>query len=72
MTDILIDMTSRPCKRYAINRCHYCNHEKFPSGRPIMPDDKHAQRQSDGSYKCGVCVGEDAKKLLSMFGKGDD
>ena len=68
MTDILIDLTQRPRKRYQIQRCFYCDHSKFPSGRPIMPDDKNAQVQPDGSHKCGICVGEDAKKLLSLFG----
>jgi hypothetical protein len=51
--NIMIDLTSRPRKRYVINLCHYCDTDRFPSGRPIMPDDKNAQRQPDGSYKCG-------------------
>jgi hypothetical protein len=27
MTDILIDLTKK--RRYKVNRCHYCNHDKY-------------------------------------------
>jgi hypothetical protein len=66
MTDIMIDMTSRPRRRYTINRCHYCSHERFPNGKPIDPTtDKNARQMSDGSWKCSVCITQD---VLSLFG----
>jgi hypothetical protein len=69
MTDIMIDMTSRPRKRYQINRCHSCSHDLYPEGKPIDPTtDKHAKQMEDKSWKCGVCVAEDVKKSLSLFG----
>jgi hypothetical protein len=30
MTDIMINMTSSPYKRYEVYRYHYCNHDKYP------------------------------------------
>jgi hypothetical protein len=67
--DILIDLTSRPRRRYNINLCHYCDHDKFPHGKPIDPtSDKEARQMKDGSWKCGICIGEDVKKSLSLFG----
>jgi|SoiMethySBSTD1v2_1073268.scaffolds.fasta_scaffold1514787_3 DNA-directed RNA polymerase subunit RPC12/RpoP len=67
--DILIDLTQRPRKRYQINRCHYCSHDKFPEGKPIDPTTDHSAKQmEDGSYKCGVCVAQETTKLLSLFG----
>jgi hypothetical protein len=69
MTDIMIDMTSRPRKRYVINRCHYCDQHKYPEGKPIDPTTDHNARQmEDKSWKCGVCVAEETTKLLSLFG----
>jgi hypothetical protein len=68
MTDIMIDLTSRPRKRYEIHRCHYCDHDLYPAGKPIDPTTDHNARQmEDGSFKCGVCVAEDVKKSLSLF-----
>lgn len=69
MTDIMIDMTSRPYKRYKINRCHYCDHDKYPEGKIIDPTtDKHAKQTEIEDWMCGVCVLEEDKKLLSLFG----
>ena len=67
--DIMIDLTSRPRRRYQINRCHYCDHERFPDGKPIDPTtDKHARQMEDKSWKCGICIGGENKKMLSLFG----
>lgn len=41
MTDILIDMTTK--RRYKVNRCHYCNSDKYPDGKIIDPSDKYAR-----------------------------
>ncbi|MGA8107090.1 MAG: hypothetical protein WB815_10610 [Nitrososphaeraceae archaeon] len=41
MTDIMIDMTSRPSKRYLVNRCHY------PEGKIIDPTTDHDARKTD-------------------------
>jgi hypothetical protein len=69
MADIMIDLTSRPRKRYTVHRCFYCDNSKFPHGRVIDPTtDIYAKIMEDGSHKCGVCVGEDVKKSLSLFG----
>ena len=66
--DIMIDLTSRPYKRYQINRCHYCDHDQYPEGKPIDPTtDVNAQQMKDGSWKCSECVLEDNKKLLKLF-----
>jgi hypothetical protein len=72
MTDILIDLTSSgKGKRYKVNVCHYCNHDKFPNGKPIDPtSDKHAQKTAKGDWKCGACVYEGTKKLLEMNRRG--
>jgi hypothetical protein len=67
--DIMIDLTSRPHRRYEINRCFYCDHKKFPHGKPIDPTtDIHAKPTERGDWKCGTCIGEDVKKSLSLFG----
>jgi hypothetical protein len=70
MADTLIDITEKgKPRRYQINRCHYCNHDKYPHGKPIDPTtDQYAKKMEDGSWKCGICVGEDVKKSLSLFG----
>lgn len=69
MTDIMIDMTSRPRRRYQINRCHYCSHDLYLEGKPIDPTtDKHAKQMEDKSWKCGTCIGEENSKMLSLFG----
>ena len=69
MTDILIDLTSRPRKRYSINMCNYCHDGNGKSTpKPILPSDRYARRTDKGDYKCGVCFGEETKKLLNMFG----
>jgi hypothetical protein len=58
-----------PHKRYKINVCHYCSHEKYPNGKPIDPTTDHYTKQTEnGDWKCGVCVGEENAKLLSLFG----
>ena len=65
----MIDLTSRPRNRYEIHRCFYCDHDKFPHGKPIDPTtDRYAKQMEDGSFKCGTCIGEDVKKSLSLFG----
>ena len=65
----MIDMTSRPHKRYNINRCHYCDHDRYPEGKSIDPTtDKHAKKTEKGDWICGVCVTEQNSKLFSLFG----
>jgi hypothetical protein len=69
----MIDMTSGPRKRYVINRCHYCNHDKYPNGKPIDPTTDHNAKQTEkGDWKCGVCVAEETTKLLSLFRGGGE
>jgi hypothetical protein len=66
--NIMTDLTSNR-KRYKINLCHYCEHDKYPDGKPIDPTtDHHARQMEDKSWKCGVCVAEENAKLLSLFG----
>jgi Pyruvate/2-oxoacid:ferredoxin oxidoreductase delta subunit len=65
MTDILIDMTNK--RRYKVNRCHYCNHDKYPDGKIIDPSDKYARHTDKGDWKCGICVNEESKKLIDMM-----
>jgi hypothetical protein len=49
--NLLIDMTKK--RRYKVNRCHYCDHDKYPDGKIIDPSDKYARRTDKGDYKCG-------------------
>ena len=65
--DIMIDLTSRPRKRYSINRCHYCDHDKYgDAGKPIDPTTDHNARKTEkGDWICGVCQVE---RSLSLFG----
>jgi hypothetical protein len=67
MTNIMIDMTNKN-KRHEVNICTYCNSNLFPRGRLISPNDRQAKQTEKGDWKCGVCVTEDVKKSLSLFG----
>jgi hypothetical protein len=59
MTDIMIDMTSRPYKKYRINRCHYCDRDKYSDGKPIDPTiDQNAKKTDKGEWMCGVCIAQ--------------
>jgi hypothetical protein len=64
---ILRDLTTG--KIHKINICYYCNHDKYPDGKPIDPSDKYARHTDRGDWKCGHCVNEDSKKLLSLLGR---
>jgi hypothetical protein len=51
----MIDMTSRPPKRYVINRCHYRDHDRYPEGKMIDHTVDHgAHKTSRGDWMCGV------------------
>jgi hypothetical protein len=66
MTNIMIDLTSPgKIKRYKINVCKFCDHDKYPAGKPIDISDKNAQQTPNG-WKCGTCVNEDAKEMLKL------
>jgi hypothetical protein len=66
----MIDMTSRPHKRYNINRRHYCDPDRYPEGKPIDPTtDRHAKKTEKGDWMCSFCIGEENKKMLSLFGE---
>ena len=40
-----------------INRCHYCDHDKYPDGKPIDPTTDHNAKQAEKEdWKCSVCV----------------
>jgi hypothetical protein len=67
--DILTDKTDKN-KRHTLHRCFYCDHDKYPQGRVIMPYDKDAKITARGDHKCGVCVREDVRKSVSLFGRG--
>jgi hypothetical protein len=65
----MIDMTSRPYKRHRTGICRTCDHSKYPNGKVIDPTtDKYARQMEDGSWICGVCIGLENKKMLSLFG----
>jgi hypothetical protein len=66
---ILIDYTkTRKGKRYNIEVCHYCNHDKYPHGKPIdSTTDLHARKTDKGNWKCGTCVAEESKDLLRLM-----
>ena len=67
--DIMIDMRSRPHKRYKTGVCKTCDHSKYPQGKLIDPTtDKYARQLEDGSWICGVCIADQNTKLLSLFG----
>ncbi len=57
-------MVTAPIKK--LHNCRYCSEQ---SGL-IMPDDEYAQKQEDGSWKCGKCVFEDLqKRKIRVMGK---
>ncbi len=64
---ILRDMTGGGNKtrgeRYFIRTCKYCLDYKG-APKPIMPDDMLMRRESDGSYRCGVCVSEQVENAI--------
>jgi hypothetical protein len=65
--NIMIDLTGRKPKRYKINVCHYCNHDKYPNGKPIDPTTDHnAINTARGDWKCGTCVSMDAEEMLKL------
>ena len=66
--DIMIDISNRKSKpiRHTLNRCHFCDHEKYPFGK-VLFNDKYAIKTEKG-YKCGECANQDTRKLLRMFG----
>ena len=40
-----------------MSTCHYCDHDKYPNGKPIDPTtDIHAKQTERGDWKCGVCT----------------
>jgi hypothetical protein len=67
MTEILIDLTKK--RRYKVNRCHYCDETKHPGGKIIDPSDKYARHTDKGEWKCGICVNEESKKLLTLMNR---
>ena len=67
MTDVLIDLTTR--RRYNINRCHYCDHDKYPDGKIIDPSDKYARHTDKGDFMCGVCALEINQKILESMNR---
>jgi hypothetical protein len=72
MTDKLIDLTTR--KRHTLHRCHYCDHNKYPFGKVIIPVvDPIARRTSMGDWKCGDCIIADSNKIIEGMSrrKGD-
>jgi hypothetical protein len=72
MTDIMIDLTSRPRKRYETLRCYYCNSDKYPNGKVIDPTtDKTAHKTSRGDWKCGQCLIEDMYKMNKLLNRDD-
>jgi hypothetical protein len=79
MPGIMIDIRDRrrtpqiKPNRYVIHRCTYCDRDRWPIGKPIDPTtDKQAIQMKDGTFKCGVCIGEDVKKSLTLFGGKKD
>jgi hypothetical protein len=45
-------MTSRPPKRYVINRCHYRDHDRYPEGKMIDHTTDHgAHKTSRGDWE---------------------
>jgi hypothetical protein len=71
MTDVFIDATRGKPKRYLTGRCHYCDHNIYPSGKLIDPSvDKNAIRLNDGTWMCGICNFEETKKMYDMNNLG--
>jgi hypothetical protein len=60
----MIDMTSKPYKRYVVHRCYYCDQDKYPNGKIIDPTtDEDAHKTARGDYMCGVCTIESLYKM---------
>ena len=64
--DIMIDLTSRSRTRHYLERCYFC--PDHPAGKPILPTDKDAYKNSNNQWVCGTCARENVKKSLSLFG----
>ena len=65
--NIMIDLANNR-QRYKINICHYCDHDKYPDGKPIDPITDHSAKQTEkGDWKCGGRVDEDTKKVLMLL-----
>jgi hypothetical protein len=63
MVKIMIDMTSRPHKRYRSG-------DLFQHGKMFdVSTDKDAIQIKNGSYKCGVCVREDLEKTTKLLNR---
>lgn len=45
------------------------NNDKYPDGKIIDPSDKYARHTDKGDWKCGICVSEEAKKLLKLMNR---
>jgi hypothetical protein len=57
MTDIFLDATTKPFRRYITHRCYYCHLDKYAQGKVIDPTtDKDAHKTSKGDWMCGTYV----------------
>jgi hypothetical protein len=59
--DILTDKTDKN-KRHTLHRCFYCDHDKYPQGRVIMPYDKDAKITARGVW----CMRTRRRKEISI------
>ena len=52
-----------------VHRCHhYCDHDKYPEGKPIDPTtDVHARKTDKGNWKCGTWGAEESQDLLRLM-----
>lgn len=70
MPDILIDRSGGAGgKKHTLHRCHYCNHDKYPFGKVIMPHDKHARKTDKNDWMCGECTLELSQKVLDAMNR---
>jgi len=56
-------------KSHTFNRCHYCDHQKYPRGKVIMPYDKFQRETDKGDYMCGTCALELNRRILDSLNR---
>jgi hypothetical protein len=67
-SDKMIDILTEK-ERHTFNRCHYCDHQKYPRGRVIMPYDKFQRNTDKGDFMCGTCALELNRKILDSMNR---
>jgi hypothetical protein len=66
MPDIIINGKRYKHRPYNIYLCRFCDHSKFPYGKPIDPIIDHDAVNLGKEWMCGECVREQ-KTIRDLF-----